>query len=82
MMQWRELGYEGLDRSDYAEPWSGIMRGVECGHRRVQICVGIGEEMPAFKEAAMLHVQEAVSHLEETLGRPVDPYTPPVPPWS
>jgi hypothetical protein len=36
--------------------------------------------MPVFKDAAMKYVQEVVSHLEEALGKPVDAYTPPVPP--
>jgi hypothetical protein len=80
--QSKEMGYEGLDRAECAEPRSRIMRDGESGHRRVQISVGTGEEMPAFKEAAMVYVQEVVSHLEEFLGPPVNAYTPTVPPWK
>jgi hypothetical protein len=50
--------------------------------KRVRLCGGTGEEVPVFKEAAMMYVQEVVSHLEGVLGRPVDEYSPPVPPWS
>jgi hypothetical protein len=57
------------------------MHDVESGHRRAQISVGTGEEMRVFEEAAMMYVQDVVSHLEGYLGRPVDAYTPPVPPW-
>jgi hypothetical protein len=56
------------------------MHCVENGHRRVQVSVGTGQRIPVFKEAAMLYVQEVVSHLEGYLVRPVDAYTPPVPP--
>jgi hypothetical protein len=82
MIQGKEIGDEELDRSDYAEPWSQIVRDIEYGHRLVQICVATGEEMPAFKEAAMKYAQEVVSHLEETLWRPVNECSRPVPPWS
>jgi hypothetical protein len=64
MVQWKERGNEGLDRAEFAEPWSRIMSDVEVGHRRVQISVGTGEGIPTFKEASMLYVQEVVGHLE------------------
>jgi hypothetical protein len=55
---------------------------VENAGKRVQLCEGTGEEMPVCKEAAVMHVQEVVSHLEGVLGHPIDEYSPPVPPWS
>jgi hypothetical protein len=82
MVQWRECEYEGLQRSDVLDEWVRIMDHVENGGKKVQLCEGTGEEIPVFKEAAMMYVQEMVSHLEEALKLPVDAYTPPVPPWS
>jgi hypothetical protein len=55
---------------------------IEIGRKRVQICVGSGEEMPVSKEAAKLYVQEVTSDLSEVLELPVDAYRPPVPPWN
>jgi hypothetical protein len=82
MLQWKECNYEVLDRSDVLNEWVRIMSHVENGHKRVQLCEGTGEGMPRFKEAAMMYVQEVVSHLEEVFGLPVDAYTPKVPLWS
>jgi hypothetical protein len=39
-------------------------------------------QFPVFKEAAMMYVQEVVSHLEKVLRLPLDACPPPVPPWS
>jgi hypothetical protein len=36
MVQWRDLGYDGLDRTECTEPWARIMRDVESGRRRVE----------------------------------------------
>jgi hypothetical protein len=81
MVQSKERGYEGLDRAECAEPWSRIIHSLESGHRRVQISVGTGEGIPAFKEAARFYVQEMVNRLEGYLRRPVDAYMLPVRPW-
>jgi hypothetical protein len=75
-------GHVGLDPSEVNDEWRRIMDQMENGGQRVQICEGTAAEMPVFKEAAMMYVQEMVSHLEEVLGLPVDAYAPPVPPWS
>jgi hypothetical protein len=66
-----------LERSDVLNEWGQIMM-----NKRVQMCVGSGEDVPKFKEAAIMYVKEVVDHLEEVLRLPVDAYTPPVPPWS
>jgi hypothetical protein len=58
------------------------MTHVERGGKRVQLCDGTGEEVPVFKEAALMYVQEVVSHFDEVLWLPVEAYTPLVPPWS
>jgi hypothetical protein len=50
--------------------WRKVIDHIENGRKRVQMCVGSGEGILIFKE------------LEEVLGLPVDPYTPPVPPWT
>jgi hypothetical protein len=70
-----------MKRSDALDEWNRIMAHVESGGKRVQLCEGAGEEVPVLKEAAMIYVQEVVSHLEEVLGLPVDAHTPLVPPW-
>jgi hypothetical protein len=82
IVQWRERGYDGLASAECAESWTRIMRDVENGHQRAQVCVGTGEKMPVFKEAVMKYIQEVVSHLEEDLVQPIDAYTPPVPPGT
>jgi hypothetical protein len=58
------------------------MTHVERDSKRIQVCIGGGEEMRAFKEAEMTYVQEVVRNLEMVLGILVDAYTPPVLPWS
>jgi hypothetical protein len=55
------------------------MTQVERDRKRVQRCVGTGEEMPVFKRAAVIYVKDVVDHFEEVLGLPVDAY---IPPWS
>jgi hypothetical protein len=78
MVQWKERGYEEMNQTEVRDEWRCIMDQIENGNKRVQICLGTGEEMPSFKEAAMVYVREVVYHLEEALGIPVDAYTPPV----
>jgi hypothetical protein len=55
---------------------------VERSGKRVQLCDGTGEEVPVVKEAALMYVQEVVSHFDEVPWLPVDAYAPLVPPWS
>jgi hypothetical protein len=81
-VQWGENGFEGLDISGLNTEWQGIIDHVGCGHKRVQIALGMGDAIPLYKETALQYVHEVACHLEEVLGLPVDAYKPPVPPWS
>jgi hypothetical protein len=58
------------------------MRQVEEKHKRVKNSVGTGERFGQYTEAAQLYAMEVVEHIEGVLGRPVDAYAPPPPPWS
>jgi hypothetical protein len=71
MHQWREHGYEGLQRSEVLDEWEQIMTKIERGNRRVQMCVGTGEEVAQFKEAPMTYLKEVVDHsFNGTAGLP------------
>jgi hypothetical protein len=69
MVQWRENGYERLDRADCMEPWHRIMTNVERGRRRAQggsddVRSGGGQPLWGCSEATGRRVYAAGSALE------------------
>jgi hypothetical protein len=75
MMQWKSVGYEGLDRDACQPQWKEIMGSPE-GRTRGVVMVKLSECQvnPSILEALTLYGQEAIPRIQEDLALPVDTY--------
>jgi hypothetical protein len=82
MMQWKSVGYEGLDRDACPPEWKETMGGLE-GRTRGVMMLKLRECQvnPSIVEALRLDRQEAIPRLQEDLALPVDAYHRPEAPW-
>jgi hypothetical protein len=83
MMQWKEAGYQGLDRDECPPQWAGIMEKLE-GRTQGVAMRKLDERTTASEilEAAQLYAMEAIPRLEEDIVTPVDGYRQPEAPWA
>jgi hypothetical protein len=83
MLQWKEVGYQGLDRDACPPQWAGIMMGL-VGKTQGLAMVKFEERTmdSTMMDAVRLCAMEAIPQLEEDLVDPIDGYHQPEAPWA
>jgi hypothetical protein len=83
MMQWKAVGYQGLDRDAWSGQSADIMKNLEGRTQVVAIKhVEDGAIISEISEALQLYLQEPAQWLQDDMTLPVDAYRRPEAPWS
>jgi hypothetical protein len=83
LMEWKAIGYQGLDRDACMPQWADIMREVEERSQGMDITkLDPRTTASAYMEAARMYGEEGRIRLEEDLVTPVDGFRQPEAPWS
>jgi hypothetical protein len=79
MMQWKSIGYKGLDYDACPPQWKKIIGSIE--GRTGGIGIFKSTEDIQLHEAARMYALEGIERLEEDLAFLVDAYRRPEAPW-